>query len=134
MENRELSCEDRIEDSLNRTLETLKELWEGYCSGEEGKDEEFFNYGLCFDYVAPDTFSDQEEGYFRYQLSYGGPSTEFRFYVNPDFRCHRVEYVYLDWFDGATRRLYDENKAFMLDIWEFFREISAEHVYLEATK
>lgn len=39
----------------------------------------FDEYALSFDYVEPDTFDDQDRGYFRYQISYGGPSEEVRF-------------------------------------------------------
>ena len=63
-------------------------------------DEERSTYALAFDYVEPETFPDQPEGYFRYQISWGGPSDEIRFYVNLDGSCHRAEYWFLDWFDG----------------------------------
>ena len=33
---------------------------------------------LCFDYVKPHSFKDQVEGYWRMQLSWGGPSDELR--------------------------------------------------------
>lgn len=55
-----------------------------------------FNYGLSFDCVEPGTFQGQTEGYFRYQLSWGGPADEIRFYSD------RTEYWFLDWFDGAS--------------------------------
>ena len=83
-----------------------------YYSDDEVERDEFYDYGLSFDYVAPDTFSDvmfadhstslQKQGFFRYQLSWGGPSDEFRIYTNPDFTPHCIEYVYQDWFDGAA--------------------------------
>jgi len=63
--------------------------------------EAFTEYGLAFDYVAPGTFRDQDQGYFRYQLSWGGPSEEFRFYVNPDLSMYHCEFWFLDWSDGA---------------------------------
>jgi len=47
----------------------------------------FGDYGLSFDYV--------DQDYFRYQLSWGGPSDEIRFYKNG-----AIEYVYMDWFCG----------------------------------
>ena len=53
-------------------------------------------YGLSIDKVEAGTFKNQREDYLRYQLSYGGPSEEFRIYKNGD-----VEFWYLDWFDGA---------------------------------
>jgi len=51
--------------------------------------ERFNQYGLSFDYVE----LDKDQDYFRYQLSYGGPSDEIRFYDNG-----AIEYVFLDWF------------------------------------
>ena len=57
---------------------------------------------LCFDYVAPHTFKDQAEGYWRWQFSWGGPSDELRGYVNEHKELHRLEYWYLDWGDGAS--------------------------------
>ena len=53
------------------------------------------DYGLCFDFVEPGTFDDQPKGYHRYQMSWGGPSDEIRFYSN------RTEYVFMDWFVGV---------------------------------
>jgi len=56
----------------------------------------FEDYGLCFDYVGKYTFKDQDEGYYRYQFSWGGPSDELRIYKNG---C--IEYVWMDWFVGV---------------------------------
>jgi hypothetical protein len=70
--------------------------------GQEPDDASLGEYGLAFGYVEPGTFTDQREGYFRYQIAWGGPSEEIRFFVNPDLHsCHRIEFWYLDWFDGA---------------------------------
>ena len=92
------SCAGRIDSELRSRIDDLSRLWKAYCEGVESLDDlgSFNDYGLCFDYVAPDTFDGQKEGYFRYQISWGGPSDEFRFYANPDFSCHRIEYWFLD--------------------------------------
>ena len=66
---------------------------------EDLKDREF--YALGFDYVEPHTFNDQVEGYWRWQFSWGGPSDELRAFVNEHREIHRLEYWYMDWFDGA---------------------------------
>ena len=66
---------------------------------------------LSFDYVEPHTFTDQAEGYWRWQFSWGGPSAELRAYVNRDDRIHRLEYWYLDWGDGASLRVKPEADA-----------------------
>jgi len=65
-------------------------------SGYEDSFEEFNNYGLSFDRV-----EDEETGnvdYYRYQLSWGGPSSELRFYEG-----NKVVFHFMDWFDGAHR-------------------------------
>jgi hypothetical protein len=67
--------------------------------------------GLSFDYVEPNTFTDQLEGYWRWQFSWGGPSDELRAYVNKDDSIHRLEYWYLDWFDGAKVNVAAEHDA-----------------------
>ena len=84
-------------------------------------DEEDENYieGLCFDWVEPKTWDDQLEGFWRWQLSYGGPGDEFRIFVNPDKSVHRIEYWYFDWFDGAHVTL---DPKLHHDAWESLSE------------
>ena len=73
--------------------------------------EDYYDYinqlGLCFDFVAANTFDDQPCGYWRWQLSTGGPGDEFRIYTDVDKNIDRVEYVFLDWFDGAIHEVDD---------------------------
>ena len=57
---------------------------------------------LSFDYVAPHTWDNQKEGYWRWQFSWGGPSDELRGFVNEHGELHRLEYWFLDWGDGAS--------------------------------
>ena len=73
--DRNTSCGQRISGQLQGRIAELRKLWNAYTSGDERQDgETIYEYGLCFDYVEPDTFNDQREGYFRYQLSCGRPS------------------------------------------------------------
>jgi hypothetical protein len=81
----------------------------------------FNEYGLAFDYVAPGTFTDQEEGFWRYQLSYGGPQEEFRFYSSDMRRVYRIEFWFLDWFDGASRDVTRVDTARAL--WDIFVDL-----------
>jgi hypothetical protein len=121
------SCENRIDSYLKSRLADLETLLHGGSGDfdEDGHLASLCEYGLCFDYVASGTFPDQEEAYFRYQLSWGGPSDEFRFFANPDLSCHRVEYWFLDWFDGAQRTLQNNERALLLELWEWFSETGA---------
>ena len=74
--------------------------------------EDLFDYvnqtALSWDYIEPNTFDDQIFGYYRLQLSWGGPSDEYRIFVDETLREENVlninciEYWYMDWFDGAS--------------------------------
>ena len=125
-------CEQRIDRELEGRLSDLRRLWAADQSGKDDAEPgRLDDYGLCFDYVPPATFSDQAEAYFRYQLSWGGPSDEFRFFVNPDLSCHRIEYWFLDWFDGARREPDGDTRQFLLALWGWFNETGVARMAFE---
>ena len=135
MENK--TCKDLVKQALAgriKDLETLFDLWQ---SGDEEGDSKlgtFNEYGLAFDYVAPGIFKDQKRGYFRYQISYGGPSEEFRFYTDENLSPTRIEFWYLDWFDGAKVILKNKAYALMQEIFEDFKETgTVQHMFEKAT-
>jgi len=93
---------------------------------------DFFDYGLSFDFVEADENTD---GYYRYQLSWGGPSEEIRFYVNG-----AIEFVYLDWFvgiginctsDSVFKDLRDEFKDMDMLDWDMEPELLYRNWHLE---
>ena len=112
---REKTCQQLVQEQFEGRLEDLKVT-----------DPENENYieGLCFDYVEPGTFNDQLEGYWRWQLSWGGPADEFQIFVNPDKSVHRIEYWYLDWFDGAHVNLSPQQHS---DVWAKLEDMVAIH-------
>jgi hypothetical protein len=123
------TCKERWAEHKAGRIAALRRLWELYQAGDEEGDEDlgtFPEYGLSFDYVAPHTFTGQRRGFFRYQLSYGGPSDEFRFMTedprNPE---PEVSYWFMDWFDGHGETLTGEDADLMLEIWEWFREVGS---------
>jgi hypothetical protein len=133
------NCKTRLPNELNGRIADLKKLWQMYCDDSDANDENLGNiheYGLSFDYVAAGTFEDQKEGYFRYQLSWGGPSDEFRIFVNPDFSSHRIEYWFMDWFDGAHVVLSGQNLKLLEEIYGslFVDSGAAELRYTEAMR
>ena len=98
---KEKSCEELIHGQWQQRQEDLK-----------NPDFE----ALGFDWVEPNTFTDQREGYWRWQFSWGGPSVELRGYINwtPQSRpgaLHRLEYWYLDWGDGACHQIHPDSEA-----------------------
>ena len=130
MNNTQPKCADLVQNECRKELETLRKLWELHCEDCDASDEELgslYEYGLAFDYVAPETFGDQNEGYFRYQISWGGPSDEFRIFADKSgygWSIYRIEYWYMDWFDGACVALYDADLAFMSELVEGFFDSS----------
>ena len=115
------SCEDRVQAHLEDRLEDLRKLWQADQAGDEGDPDlgSLNDYGLSFDYVPAKTFTDQTEGYFRYQISWGGPADEFRFFGDLDGYIHRIEYWFLDWFDGAHRVLRGKDRDLLSNIWDY---------------
>jgi hypothetical protein len=75
-------------------------------------------YPLSIDYVLPNTFKGQRAGYLRYQISWGGPSDEFRFYFVPgEYKPYKIEYWFMDWFDGA--KVTCTNGQIALRLWDW---------------
>jgi|TARA_B100000424_G_scaffold199326_1_gene156472 hypothetical protein len=113
-------CADLVHDKYQDTLKDYQgasdyfdmdkderpenDQYEGY--------EDFFDYvnqsGLSFDFVEAGTFEGQSVGYWRFQMSWGGPSDEFRIYTDYDKNINYIEYWYMDWFDGASIRVNDD--------------------------
>ena len=130
------SCKDRINEELRDRIKDLRKLWNAYCQGEEEVEDlgNLWDYGLCFDYIAPHTFKNQSQGYFRYQLSWGGPADEFRFYVNPDLTPYKIEYWLLDWFDAASKELKGAEYELLKNIYELFQGMGTVQHLLEETR
>jgi hypothetical protein len=123
---------DKLNQQLDIRILDMRILFDAWNRQEEvtelGTLEE---YGLDFEYIAPNTFKDQHRGYYCYRLSSGIPSDEFRFYVDKRFEVSKIEYWYLDWFDSSSRRLTGSELQILTDIYEcFFKDSgSVEHLY-----
>ena len=128
-------CADLVHEKYQDTLKDYQQAYDyfndGYKDLEKKPDEayegyeDFFDYvnqsGLCFDFVSVDTFEDQDRGYWRFQMSWGGPSDEFRIYTDDENEIEYIEYWYMDWFDGASIRVNDD---VIYHICEMFLECS----------
>ena len=88
-------CKHLVKEAFDSCMKDLRTLFnaENQQTEDLGSLDE---YALSIDKVDAGTFKGQREDYYRYQLSWGGPSEEFRLYKNGD-----IEFWYLDWFDGA---------------------------------
>ena len=111
------TCKERINDEYADRIETIESILDRIDlqrfkkgNGHDIEDPDYVEvaeteldeYGLCFDYVEPNTFEDQKRGYLRWQLSWGGPSDEFRFFIDEQGGITDIEYHFMDWFDGAV--------------------------------
>jgi len=128
------TCKDIVQDRCNSRMADLETLYKLALEDSEAYDDDLGNlneYGLDFSYIAPETFTDQLEGYYRYQLSYGGPSQEIRFFVSqvkaarysweedgPHHTPYRIEFWHLDWYDGASVDITDSQLA--KDLYNYF--------------
>jgi hypothetical protein len=120
----ERKCRDRVVPALHGRMTDIIPLWDDYKRGEtEAEIKGFLDYGLCIDYVAPGTFEHQREGYWRWQISWGGPSDEFRFFSSgPDYRPYRIEYWFMDWGDGAMVFPGPDYEPILEEIWDWMAD------------
>ena len=119
------TCSELVKDKFNQTEQTYQEannFFNEYDNATEGEQialkvidkhkgdyfheyEDFFHYindtALSWDYVEGE--GKNNPGYYRLQLSWGGPSDEFRIYTIGDtLEVDVIDYHYMDWFDGAS--------------------------------
>lgn len=127
-------CIDRVDAEWAKVKADL----EVFMKDSDGNSDigPFHEYGLSFDFVGPGTFGeDQTRGYWRYQLSTGGPGDEIRFYgeLGHDGRAYldKAEYWFLDWFDGASVNVTHEDTVQWL--FQDFNDVgSLEHAWRES--
>lgn len=93
------SCKARVMEHYRNRFSDIRRLLDDDNNGGDGLEGigSMSEYGLSFDYCKP----KNRRGYFRYQISWGGPSEEIRFYVDYDGSLQKAEFWLLDWFDGA---------------------------------
>ena len=132
------NCKQRWAANKKDRIDDIRKLWKLYQYDQDASDNDlgrFDEYGLCFDYVPPKTFSDQREGFYRWQLSTGGPGDEFRFYASsPSDEPYRITYTLLDWFDGHERALVGKEEALLLDIWSDWQQSGAPEYAFDQAK
>ena len=105
-----LTCADKVKSAFESRMADIRTLYEA--DDQTTEDLGSLNdYGLSIDKIEAGTFKDQREDYIRYQLSWGGPSEEFRIYKNGD-----VEFWYLDWYDGAKTDVVGSDADIIKDI------------------
>lgn len=90
-------------------MDDIRRMYEAYLRGEENGVEDLGSindYGLSFEYVPGE---HDERGFWRWLISWGGPSEEFRFYGESldEYKSvlDRIQFRFHDWFDGAGQEI-----------------------------
>ena len=135
---KEPTCKDLVKPHFRSRLNDLKAMWETYQEDPEAytdDEDRLDEYGLSFDYVPEGTYDDLPDPYFRYQLSWGGPSDEFRIFarrINGHWALTEVQYWFLDWFDGAYVTVLGADWEWFVDFFLSYFGESLDHVYEQA--
>jgi hypothetical protein len=88
-------------------------------------EDAFPNTACVFDYVLAGTFHDQWQGYFRYQLSWGGRAINSAFSWTPTFAATGSS---TGFWTGSTMHagsMTGARATLLLELWDWFRETDA---------
>ena len=104
LESIERRAQSAYQSRRDELAEIFRRMDQQLDNDPEREDEamtEWHNYGLSFDYVEPFTFDNQRDGYWRFQISWGGPSEELRAWYDSEDNLRALEFWFLDWGEGA---------------------------------
>ncbi len=123
----------KAERVKRETLDEIEQMLDAYPEAPDEDMPPLDEYGLGFDYVPPGTFRGQREGYWRYQIAWGGPAYEIRYFgPGADMQPVDVSFAYLDWFTGREMPLEGHDLEVAMRLWDEYLEPSAEFVFNEA--
>jgi hypothetical protein len=118
MSDKELNCEQRIGESVSSCEEHLKLLFHALDEDYDDEDnaEEIkkelesngYDYNSIFEYAAGVSY----QKVIKIELSGGGPSSHIEVFLDEDDQIIKVLYVFLDWFDGATRKINEDSPIY----------------------
>ena len=145
-----LFCNPTIREVYNELSELRKDILEEVKENKLSQEDEFYDianddlreklytakaeYGLSFDFIGE--LEEDEDGeiqwkddecYYRFQISYGGPTEEVRFHHDGT-----IEFVYLNWFCGCGIDV-TQDEVFQAVKWDF-EEIGMIDFQKEYTK
>lgn len=129
--SKELTCEERIEDQYLRQEEYLELLFKVLDDHEFDEDDEDEKKQLQLiedDGIDRETIYEYAAGsnmkkILTIVLSGGGPSSHIEAIIDEDGYVESAKYVFLDWFDGATRKIPRDSAMFRFVEWEAERYV-----------
>ena len=124
--SKQLSCKDRIEDEYRRAddyIELMFKVLDNYEFDEDDEDDkkqlqeiedDGIDEGTIHEYAAGTSM----EKLLTIVLSGGGPSSHIEAIIDEDGYVKSATYHFLDWFDGATRKISEDSAMFRYVQWE----------------
>ena len=124
--SKQLSCQERIEEEYRRTddyIELMFKVLDGYEFDEDDEDDkkqlqeiedDGIDEGTIHEYAAGTSM----EKLLTIVLSGGGPSSHIEAIIDEDGYVKSATYHFLDWFDGATRKISEDSAMFRYVQWE----------------
>lgn len=101
LESVERRAQDAHQSRRNQLADIFKRMDSDINEIADNAMTEWHEFGLSFDYVEPFTYDDQRDGYWRFQISWGGPSEELRAWFDSNDQLRALEFWFLDWGEGA---------------------------------
>lgn len=120
------TCSELIEDELKRRIEDFEQALRSYEENNYEKivTEDGYEYEGVIDWINNYALGYYDDNYYRakrLELSWGGPQDYFLYFPKLD----RIEYHYLDWYDGASLVLDEDGEAFKI-MKEIFELLGAD--------
>ena len=124
--SKQLSCKDRIEDEYRRAddyIELMFKVLDNDRLDEDDEDDkkllqqiedDGIDEGSIHEYAAGTSM----EKLLTIVLSGGGPSSHIEAIIDEDGYVKSATYHFLDWFDGATRKISEDSAMFRYVQWE----------------
>ena len=124
--SKELTCEERIEDSMNRMEDHLSLVFrvlDEDTFDEDDEDDQKQLKEIEDDGIDRETIYEIAAGSNIHRvvtivLSGGGPSSHIEAIIDEDGYVKSATYHFLDWFDGATRKISEDSAMFRYVQWE----------------
>ena len=118
MDRNNKTCSELIEDELKRRIEDFEQALRSYEENNYEKivTEDGYEYEGVIDWINNYALGYYDDNYYRakrLELSWGGPQDYFLYFPKLD----RIEYHYLDWYDGASLVLDGEDFKVMSEIF-----------------
>jgi hypothetical protein len=124
--SKQLSCKERIEEEYRRAddyIELMFKVLDDYEFDEDDEDDkkqlqeiedDGIDEGSIHEYAAGTSM----EKLLTIVLSGGGPSSHIEAIIDEDGYVKSATYHFLDWFDGATRKISEDSAMFRYVQWE----------------